>query len=558
LYNRYHYAFTARPDKIYPNRNWQGAPPECKTLTAVLLNKSDLSLVAFGYDARNKSVTSNNKNDWLYFSAFKMTLHNRQGAARKTVKATNCDFFIETEQLVSIFLGEIKRQAFQCINSNQGNPIEASKVRWVVTVPAIWDHAARQAMTKAAERAGIDPNNLVIALEPESAVLMCLANEDKDSPLNLAGNSFMVVDAGGGTVDITVHRKVGDELVELYPPSGGAWGSTYIDQKFEQLLEEIFGKDHIQEAKHSKYWNQVMDYFENAKTGFNPEDPSLLVAVTAIMPKDAQDQTFQAAIDHYNLKHMTKIELDSGMLQLESAVHVLFTPVITNIIDHVATLLAKLELKDVQYLFLVGGFGECPLLQKEIREKFHGRVKKVVIPPVPSTAVVNGAVRYGLNPLVISTRIMPQSIVLRRCLPWNDKKHSGKTQSIGDNNNRYCSDCLHVMVRGGETIRADHHVTQTHCPVSKQHTSVSLEVFNSSNPGAKFWTDPGVKLIGHLIVEIPDVGAPASERLVDVVMKFGGTVITLTATARKTAKPVSARFNFLLDDDVPMLNNLRI
>ncbi len=61
----------------------------------------------------------------------------------------------------------------------------------------------------------------------------------------------MVVDCGGGTVDITVH-EVEDQLgtlKELHKATGGACGSVNIDIAFEKLLVDIFGQEYIDEYK---------------------------------------------------------------------------------------------------------------------------------------------------------------------------------------------------------------------------------------------------------------------------------------------------------------------
>ena len=54
----------------------------------------------------------------------------------------------------------------------------------------------------------------------------------------------MILDCGGGTVDVTVHSLVTNtpfRLNELAPPSGGPWGSTYVDAAFCKLLREMIG-----------------------------------------------------------------------------------------------------------------------------------------------------------------------------------------------------------------------------------------------------------------------------------------------------------------------------
>ena len=73
----------------------------------------------------------------------------------------------------------------------------------------------------------------------------------------------MVVDAGGGTIDITVHRNQSDGgLVELHSPTGGAWGSSCINKKFEELIEELVGKDNMAEVKNSPFYLDTMVTFE--------------------------------------------------------------------------------------------------------------------------------------------------------------------------------------------------------------------------------------------------------------------------------------------------------
>jgi hypothetical protein len=76
LFTSYHFAHTFNHARIYPNTTWVGALPEAKTLTEVLLNRSDFSFVAFGYEARNNFIISPIKDQLLYFSNFKMVLHN--------------------------------------------------------------------------------------------------------------------------------------------------------------------------------------------------------------------------------------------------------------------------------------------------------------------------------------------------------------------------------------------------------------------------------------------------------------------------------------------------
>lgn len=54
------------------------------------------------------------------------------------------------------------------------------------------------------------------------------------------GTKIMVLDCGGGTVDITTHNVVSVSpvaLEELHEPTGGPWGSTMVDKKFNGFLK---------------------------------------------------------------------------------------------------------------------------------------------------------------------------------------------------------------------------------------------------------------------------------------------------------------------------------
>ena len=62
----------------------------------------------------------------------------------------------------------------------------------------------------------------------------------------------MLLDCGGGTVDITIHKLLCEPeerflCKELLPSSGGCeWGSKYVDQYFEEFLKDFLGNELFQ------------------------------------------------------------------------------------------------------------------------------------------------------------------------------------------------------------------------------------------------------------------------------------------------------------------------
>ena len=106
----------------------------------------------------------------------------------------------------------------------------------------------------------------------------------------------MVVDCGGGTVDITVHEVSNKEghIKEVFKATGGPYGSTSkalhtdieirhvilsgVDQTFESLLCAVFGEDLVSsyKKKRSAGYIDLMIAFESRKRSANPNKMSSL------------------------------------------------------------------------------------------------------------------------------------------------------------------------------------------------------------------------------------------------------------------------------------------
>ncbi|CAC5405263.1 unnamed protein product [Mytilus coruscus] len=99
-------------------------------------------------------------------------------------------------------------------------------------------------MRKSAEKAGIPRDNLTIALEPEAASIYCQTFPSPDcQEIAETGSIFMVVDLGGGTVDITLHEKnPNGTLKEVVKASGNDCGGTSVDDEFIHMFVCIFGE----------------------------------------------------------------------------------------------------------------------------------------------------------------------------------------------------------------------------------------------------------------------------------------------------------------------------
>ena len=107
----------------------------------------------------------------------------------------------------------------------------------IITVPAIWNDDAKNKMKEWIIKAGLVNKNIKnqckIVYEPDCASLAI----KYDGNIRFEkGDKYILIDAGGGTVDIAFHQVLGQfGIKEIHHPSGGPWGGCYIDDQYIQI-----------------------------------------------------------------------------------------------------------------------------------------------------------------------------------------------------------------------------------------------------------------------------------------------------------------------------------
>ncbi|XP_052095170.1 heat shock 70 kDa protein 12A-like [Mytilus californianus] len=221
--------------------------------------------IAFGYEAEDKyeGILANNlQDDWYYFKGFKMLLYkaieNGEDIARDFKIDDVTGKSMSARRIFSIAIGYLRRHLLvQLRERNVG--LHESEIWWTITVPSIWTEPAKEFMMQCAEKASLDRQKVSILFEPEAASIYCrLLPVDKFIGQNKvtsfksfeAGRKYIVVDAGGGTVNISTQEvSHGEEIDMLYKVSGGPWGGDKINEEFIKLLCNVFGDDIIQQFR---------------------------------------------------------------------------------------------------------------------------------------------------------------------------------------------------------------------------------------------------------------------------------------------------------------------
>ncbi|XP_055937717.1 heat shock 70 kDa protein 12A-like isoform X2 [Argiope bruennichi] len=584
-YSGYAFSFTQDPDNIHMMRKWEGGDPGVvnqKTPTTLLLDPEE-RFHSFGYAARDcyHDLEPQEAKKWLYFEKFKMTLHKTENLSRDTIIYAANGKGLSALTVFAHALRYFRKHALQELSDQSATCILNDDVRWVVTVPAIWRQPAKQFMRNAAYEAGIaskeNPEQLLIALEPEAASIFCrrlrqhqlvpmmsgpqrlsLPNikENPDSSLPAvienAGTRYMVVDCGGGTVDITVH-EITDEngtIKELHKATGGPYGSVGIDLEFEKLLADIFGTDFLEHFKNKlpAAFVDLMVAFEARKRNASPFK---ITPINIALPfsfvhhyKKMKNTTVENTVKKYNSK---EIKWSSqGMLRLEpSGMTNLFQPTLDAIRMHVAHVLDTCESSGaISYLFLVGGFAESAILQKSIRDAFSDRLK-VIIPQGVSLAILKGAVQFGIDPTVVSSRRSRLTYgvgVLNRFIHGT---HPPDKLVVKDGV-EWCADVFDKFVLADQSVCVGDTVIRRYTPARSGQACSVIHIYCSERDDVNFITDPGVKRCGTLVLDLPDEPKqPQGKREIQTIMIFGDTELKVSAMDVLTGRCVKAEVDFL-------------
>jgi hypothetical protein len=362
----------------------------------------------------------------------------------------------------------------------------------------------------------------------------------------------MVVDCGGGTVDLTVYElntKAGT-LEELHKGTGGACGATGVDEEFENLLKKIFGKDFVDQFKSKRPagWVDLMIAFEAKKRTASPKKTNPLnISLPFVFIdyfKKHKNSSIESAVKKFgnsNVKWSSQ-----GMLRIApETMNELFAPVLKQIIQHIRVLLSTQTVSAVTYLFLVGGFAESPLLQAAIRGAF-GSQMRIIIPQDVGLTILKGAVLFGLDPTVVRVRRAAMTYGVGVLNRYVVGKHP-KSKLVKKNGIEWCTDVLDKFVIADQAVNLGDKTTRSYAPAKPGQNYTIITIYNTEEENATFVTDSGVKKCGQLKIEMPDIknNDPSKPREIKASMEFGDTEIKVSAVDVLSGLDAKATIDFL-------------
>ena len=380
---------------------------------------------------------------------------------------------------------------------------------------------------------------------------------------DVISNCYMVLDIGGGTVDVAIH-KVNEEdntVDSVLPPTGNDGGGTKVNEEFSKLLQRIVGDPQFKNFR-KKYGPQsdaiisTLTYhdFEFNKKHFGADFETEDDLSITLHHKFVGYYTTEAINDGVEALNDDRVELDEDTLIIHfSKLKELFEPAVKSIIDCTSSALDRSPVA-INKIYLVGGFGGCKYIYKTLSNFLQKRGCKVdvIVPKLNELAVSRGAVILKQRPEIVKSRCSNAYYGIAQCEKFDPKKHNiAYKKCNAEMGCDYCHDLFCVFIKKDEVVRSNSCFKHSFLPYNHSQSKARIAVYRTTKENVKYVTDrrgnpaDGVTLIGTITLNTPPGSFKYEQRNIDITIYLGGTELKVSAYYTPTKQQVHATLDFL-------------
>jgi len=443
-----------------------------KIPSIIILNKSDYKGKNFGKSSVS-SISNYDEDEFnkiIYFDNLKKLLEIISNNGNNT--NTTDRNFCQSSKAVIEYLRLLSDEIMKEINSLKNNKYLKEEVNWIINAPRIWDDYTKMNLINLAKEAGM--YNVELALDSEVASLSVLNDKIIDNKLKTNGKIFLLVDLGDYKVDISLNKIENNNINQLIEPLGGHFGSRNINKDLMKIIEKVFGKEIIENAKEKQFDEYLLTlnnleeikkkYKKNSTKSYevyakfdrkNSFLDNLKYKCIYILKKLKIKEMFREfKYENYSIKYdENKIYLPDNLIEK------IINYRINEIINYIKS--KNIFIKKYDYIVLTGGFSNNPILVNEFRNNF----KNVRVLSNQENSVLEGSLIYIKNKKRINSIISYNTYGFK--IPLNEKDN--KTDSE-----------ISILIKKGEVLTSDFIIIKTMSIKSKEDY-FCVDFFKSSN-----------------------------------------------------------------------------
>ena len=348
---------------------------------------------------------------------------------------------------------------------------------------------------------------------------------------------------------MTCHKLLTDGRVrELYKATGGAWGGMKVDEAFVNYFCEIFSEEVIEKVKqdYADDWVEMMVEFEKLKRKISLNNKKEFVHMNLRhcvheVFLDVMDVNLDIAFKNNFAKTRGAI-LNRQKLKIPKIVIAdMIEQVAKSISSHTTLLLSQKENSNLDFIVMVGGFSNSPIVIQEIKDQVS---IPVIVPENAELSVVQGAIMFGWKPEMFQSRKSKRTYGIGCNKRFRENIDPEHLAMFDDDNVKRCSGCFDKLVTVNEDVEFDQTVKCIQGVNYHNQTYATIKVYESEESDVTYTNEPGTRKLGFITVPMPDTTG-GMKRRVEIIVRFGGTEILVTGKDLTTGADVKAVYDFL-------------